>query len=337
MLGSDGKIHFSCIECGTKFVATTDQAGKSGECKNCGSPIAVPLLEEAEDSKTVAEEVKFCSECGNSLRKDAIFCDNCGASMIQKTTPKATLPKRTETWDSAKKKYGLVKYILASVIAVWIIGTYLKSPEPNKSASNRPNTKVQTAKGIQLTPPLLAEISKFLRDHEEFGKPRATQSIPNWESGKRQRVTFNTGRNLLFYTKSDQVTTIYEDDSIEGRKKVWGKYEKYEKFTPLARATSKSLPAYTVLSSYKKISGGKFGDILVPSFSRKTPVKTREAVFRAIAAKEGINDVTFYTTEEAYKANISASFARTHPDAMRKGLLGILQGGVFTAGESRYP
>jgi len=198
-------------------------------------------------------------------------------------------------------------------------------------------TKVQTAKGIQLTPPLLAEISKFLRDHEEFGKPRATQSIPNWESGKRQRVTFNTGRNLLFYTKSGQVTAIFEDDPIEGRKKVWGEYEKYEKFTPVARAPSISLPAYTVLSSYKKTGGGKFGDIWVPSFSRNTPVKTREAVFRAIAAKEGINDVTFYTTEEAYKANISASFARTHPDAMQKGLLGILQGGVFTAGESRYP
>ncbi len=42
MLSSDGKIHFSCNECGTKFVATTDQAGKSAKCKNCGSLIAVP-------------------------------------------------------------------------------------------------------------------------------------------------------------------------------------------------------------------------------------------------------------------------------------------------------
>ena len=82
MLGSDGKIHFSCNECGTKFVATTEQAGKSGKCKNCGSPIAVP-------------------------------------------TPKGTQTKRTETGDSPKKKYGLVKYILASVMTVWVIGTFI--------------------------------------------------------------------------------------------------------------------------------------------------------------------------------------------------------------------
>ena len=63
MLSSDGKIHFSCNECGTKFVATTEQVGKSGKCKNCGSPIAVPTPKatqtkctETSDSKTVAEE-----------------------------------------------------------------------------------------------------------------------------------------------------------------------------------------------------------------------------------------------------------------------------------------
>ncbi len=335
MHGSDGKIHFSCNGCGTKFVATTDQAGKSGECKNCGSPISVPLLKEEEGSKTVAEEeVKVCPECGNSLKKDARFCDNCGASTIQNTIPKAAQIKRTEGWDSLKKKYGLVKYILASVIAVWVIGTFLMDTEPNKSEKSATERKSERN---QLTPPLLSEISNFLREHKEFGKPIATQSIPNWASGTRQRVTFNTGRNLLFYTKSGQVTGILEDDPIEGRKKVWGEYEKYEKFTPVARATSKSLPAYTVLSSYKKISGGKFGDILVPSFSRKTPIKTREAVFRAIAAKEGIKDVSFYSTEDAYQANLSGSFTTTHPDALRKGFLGMLKGVVFTAGESLFP
>ena len=103
MLSTDGKIHFSCNECGTKFVATIHQAGKPGNCKNCGSPISVPFLEEAEESKTVAEEVKFCPECGNSLRKDAIFCDNCDASVIQKTTPKAT-PKSISLSRSSKSE-----------------------------------------------------------------------------------------------------------------------------------------------------------------------------------------------------------------------------------------
>jgi len=37
----DGKIHFLCDKCGTKFVATKEQDGKSGECNNCGAPIIV--------------------------------------------------------------------------------------------------------------------------------------------------------------------------------------------------------------------------------------------------------------------------------------------------------
>ncbi len=137
MHGSDGKIHFFCNECGTKFVATTDQAGKSGECKNCGSPISVPFLEEAEESKTVAEgKVKFCPECGNSLQKGAKFCDNCGASTIQNTIPKAAQIKREETWDSTRKKNGLMKYFYAFLIAVFVIGIYFKSPELNNQTRN---------------------------------------------------------------------------------------------------------------------------------------------------------------------------------------------------------
>ncbi len=42
ILSSDGgKVHFSCDKCGTKFVATKEQDGKSGECNNCGAPIIV--------------------------------------------------------------------------------------------------------------------------------------------------------------------------------------------------------------------------------------------------------------------------------------------------------
>jgi len=37
----DGKIHFLCDKCGTKFVTTKDQIGKSGKCNNCGAPILV--------------------------------------------------------------------------------------------------------------------------------------------------------------------------------------------------------------------------------------------------------------------------------------------------------
>lgn len=95
-------------------------------------------------------------------------------------------------------------------------------------------------------------------------------------------------------------------------------------------------PAYKVLFSYSG-KGRKFGDILVPSFSRATPVETREVVLRAIAAKEGLDDVSLYSSEEAYKANVSASFQKSHPDALQNGFLGMLREGKFTAGETLFP
>ncbi len=64
MLGSDGKINFYCNDCGTKFVATTDQAGKSGECKNCGSPIAVPTPKGTQTKRT---------KTGNSPKKKYVW------------------------------------------------------------------------------------------------------------------------------------------------------------------------------------------------------------------------------------------------------------------------
>ena len=194
-----------------------------------------------------------------------------------------------------------------------------------------------TAKTNQLS--LLPEIKDFLTEHREYGNPVAVEAVPNWAEGKRQRVTLEISgkrNSLLFYIKDDRVVTIYED-GVNGRKKIWSDYEPVESSIPKDRNETEVLPSYTVLSSTKKMSGGKFGDILIPSFSRKIPVKKRETIFRAISSKEGIEDVSFYSTNDAYKANISASFLKSHPDALRKGLLGLLQGGKFTAGETLYP
>jgi hypothetical protein len=187
---------------------------------------------------------------------------------------------------------------------------------------------------------ILPEIAKFVGEHSEFGTALEVETLSDWAQGKRQRVTFDQNgkrRSMLFYTKDQEVETVYEDGP-DGRKKIWGEYEQLEAGTPVTKEASESLPAYTVLSSNTKIGGGgKFGDILVPSLSRKTPVETRERVFRAIASKEGLDEVSFYSMEDAYKANTSSSYAASHPKALQKGFLGSLSGGRFTAGETLYP
>lgn len=97
-----------------------------------------------------------------------------------------------------------------------------------------------------------------------------------------------------------------------------------------------SLPKYTVLDTVTLINGQFYADVLIPSFSRRTPVGKREKVGRQIAETEGFDQVIFYSTKEAYKANYSSSYATSHPNALRTGFLGSLKDGKFTSGEELY-
>lgn len=71
---------------------------------------------------------------------------------------------------------------------------------------------------------LLPEISTFLGSHPNFGNAIDVEMISDWDKGPRQRVIFDSGKNLLFYAKDGQVVTVYEDGP-NGRQKVWGQYD----------------------------------------------------------------------------------------------------------------
>jgi len=102
------------------------------------------------------------------------------------------------------------------------------------------------------------------------------------------------------------------------------------------------LPTYKILAVVQQRQGGrpngpKAGEVLVPSLSRNTSAEFRERVARGISAAEGFDELELYSTEDAEKANSSASFAEAHPDALRNGFLGSLREGKFTAGEEVFP
>lgn len=185
---------------------------------------------------------------------------------------------------------------------------------------------------------LLPEVATFLKEHTDFGRAVASETMPDWANGKRQRVNLDLGRSLVFYTKDGAVITVYENQTGDGQVKVWGEYDQLVDVAPVGRAAGTSLPAYTILFADEKYGGGgRFGDVWVPSLSRETSVAERERVIREIAAKEGINDLSIYSTEDAYKANVSESFAASHPNAMRQGFLGMLRDDEFTPGEALFP
>ena len=184
---------------------------------------------------------------------------------------------------------------------------------------------------------LISPVATFLSAHPEFGQPTAAESLTDWARGRRQRVSFSSGRTLLFYAAGDSVKTVWEDQA-SGRVAVWGEPETYDAPAPVARGAEKEVPSYTVLFSVTRASGGgKLGEILVPSISRTAPAAEREALARRIATQESLAEVTIYSTEEAYKANGSESFSKAHPGALRSGFIGSLKDGVFVPGETVFP
>lgn len=62
----------------------------------------------------------------------------------------------------------------------------------------------------QQTINVLPGIRSFLEYRPEYGSPISVQYIPDSVVGKRQRVQFSTGRNLLFYLEKGQVIVVYE-------------------------------------------------------------------------------------------------------------------------------
>ncbi len=97
------------------------------------------------------------------------------------------------------------------------------------------------------------------------------------------------------------------------------------------------LPPYTMLFENDKLGGGRFGDALVPSLSRTTTLEERERVARGIAANERLTNLSIYSTNEAYQANVSASYSDAHPDAMKSGFLGSLDQNEFRPAKMTYP
>ena len=122
----------------------------------------------------------------------------------------------------------LVKFVLYGV-AILFVGMFALGLALRLGGYNAPPqsvTAITTPSKPPSAPSVLAEIGAFLRSHPEFGEPVGTFAVPDWAEGKRQRVRFASGKDLLFYTKNDSVMTIYEDVPGTGRKIVWGETAK---------------------------------------------------------------------------------------------------------------
>lgn len=182
----------------------------------------------------------------------------------------------------------------------------------------------------------MPEIATFLASHPEFGRPATPRNQTSWAEGKLQRVDMDTGKSLAFYEMNGRITTVWDRSAGGDGELLWGKPYERPAFVPVESKATSDLPAYKLADVVNQRVGGRIGEVIIPSLSRTSPAQRREAVARAIAEKEGLQEVVLYATEEAMRADSSASYAEQHPGAM-KGYLGSLRGGKFIPAEALYP
>ena len=119
------------------------------------------------------------------------------------------------------------------------------------------------------------------------------------------------GAFFVFTLALGVVSTLFEDDGE----------------TPMSSEVS--IPEYVVADRVGILGGGNYGDIVVPSLSSSTPREELATVANAISAREGLDRLSLYCSQDAVRANFSQSFLEANPGAYDC-VLGSWEGGVFT-------
>ena len=178
------------------------------------------------------------------------------------------------------------------------------------------------------------EIAAFLTEHPEYGSVEQAVAMPDWAKGVRQQVHLTSG-SYLFYLQDGQVVTVYKYEG-ETRAEIYRRDIPDPPKNLGPRTAVSGTPAYRVLDTVDMTTGGRYGEILIASFSRQTPAAERESTLRTIMTREGFSRADLYCSEEAKRANSSSSYAASHPNALKTCFMGSIQDGAFTPGEALY-
>ncbi|CAM4134746.1 hypothetical protein AQBE111736_01650 [Aquirufa beregesia] len=177
--------------------------------------------------------------------------------------------------------------------------------------------------------PTLTIVKEFAKQHSEIGSINSSSEMPDWEKGKRVQIRTDKGEYLV-YLHNKEVVSVYKYLDDGQRLRIYHK-EISSTTATIDKSKDKDIPDYKILFQVDLNSGeGRFGEILISSYSKKIPKVERERTLRKIIKKEGFVSAVLYSTEDAYKANSSESFSKAHPNAFKNGYLGqITEKGVF--------
>ncbi|QDT82457.1 hypothetical protein [Gimesia chilikensis] len=201
------------------------------------------------------------------------------------------------------------RYVILGLTISFMLLTFVATPEEQANAlwaeGRKPEAVERYADIInQSTTPERKILKRVIEYYYESGDMEQVKYFCNVaiEADVEPSLEPNELRTLYQTAKADFLSKQQSDKEPE-------------------QITGQQLPEYEVIQKKNRTIGGLHAEVLVPSFSRGTPVDTQQQVAKAIADKEGCNTVNIYATREAQQAMNSATYKADHPDAA-KGYLG---------------
>ena len=284
-----------------------------------------------------------CRECRKSISTEAKACPHCGVP-----NP-AVVRRRPRATQSSKPERGTTQAPVPKGIGPWTIGAavvFIGIPllvaisrtlsEPRRSfvgheggiaaaaESSRVRVYVPGADWVYLASDR-ASMNDLL-DAQNASDVDGVRRLG--QQGKVFRVPNNTDAEVVDRSATLAKVRIIEEGQVAFGREGWVQREFAQAWAPPdTEATDLVPPEYRVLDKF-----GNQLEVLIPSLSVTTPRSELAAIGEAIAAREGVTEVYLYRTEEARRANFSASYSEQHPEALSEGYLGKWNNGRFEPG-----
>lgn len=90
------------------------------------------------------------------------------------------------------------------------------------------------------------------------------------------------------------------------------------------------LPDYRVVDTVDQMTGGRYGEVIIPSLSADVDTTRMRRIAFGIIERENLDEAAFYNSEDALKADLSSSFREANPGTLEEGALGSVTGDDFT-------
>ncbi len=291
-----------------------------------------------------------CPDCGNQVSAQAVSCPKCGRVLKK---PAKQYGCGTLFALAFAAFMGFVVYRAVTAPRTNVVAPNAKTivrHEPIKAAALRPapvsdpNDRFKPGESVWVVNRPEAKIavvstkSGFLHI-ENPTSARVIEKVPGAAPGQTvsYEVELTSGEHAGQRVHAGQ-GTMTRDPNVPPQPEEIAKpkpggdprFTSTDAFERYRRLATDDMPEYTVLYSGNMLGGGQSGDVLIPSFSRSTPIETRERVARKIMQLEQMIQISIYSTNTAHRANISASYSKEHPGALEKGFLGAVRDGKFT-------